>query len=52
MRFGYFDDARREIERYDLSKHGAAAILRRWNKRRKPTKDEMALYEKWEELNA
>lgn len=42
-----FDDARREIERYDLSKHGAAAILRRWNKRRKPTKDEMALYEKW-----
>ena len=42
-----FDDARREIERYDLSKHGAAAILRQWNKRRKPTKDEMALYEKW-----
>ena len=42
-----FEDARREIERYDLSKHGAAAILRRWNKRRKPTKDEMALYEKW-----
>ena len=46
-----FEDARREIERYDLSKHGAAAILRRWNKRRKPTKDEMALYEKWEELH-
>ncbi len=42
-----FEDARREIERYDLSKHGAAEILRQWNKRRKPTKDEMALYEKW-----
>lgn len=28
-------------------KHGAGEILRRWNKRRSPTQDEMDLYEKW-----
>ena len=40
-------DALRYVERYDLKKHGASAILREWNKSRKPTKAEMALYEKW-----
>ena len=35
------------VERYDLKKHGASAILREWNKTRKPTRAEMALYEKW-----
>ena len=39
--------ARDTIEKYDLSKHGASAVLKQWNKRRKPTRDEMSLYEKW-----
>jgi len=42
-----FEDARKSIESYDLKNHGATAVLRAWNKRRKPTADEMALYEKW-----
>lgn len=41
------EDAISLIERTNLSRHGATAILRQWNKQRKPTKDEMALYEKW-----
>lgn len=40
-------DAIAHIEKLDLKKHGATEILRAWNKRRLPTKDEMALYEKW-----
>ena len=28
-------------------KHGAAEVLRRWNKRRPPTVDEMDLYDRW-----
>ena len=40
-------DALKYVERYSLKKHGATAILREWNKARKPTKAEMALYEKW-----
>ena len=40
-------DAIKYVERYDLKKHGASAILREWNKARKPTKAEMALYDKW-----
>ncbi len=30
-----------------VQKHGAAEVLRRWNKRRPPTVDEMALYDRW-----
>jgi len=41
------EKARATIERYELRRHGASAILREWNKRRKPTNDELALYEKW-----
>lgn len=40
-------DALKYLERYDLKKHGASAILREWNRTRKPTKAEMALYDKW-----
>lgn len=40
-------DALRYVEDYALKKHGASAILREWNKTRKPTKAEMALYDKW-----
>ncbi len=40
-------DAIRYVESYNLTKHGASAILREWNKARKPTKAEMALYDKW-----
>lgn len=40
-------DALKYIDRYDLTRHGATAILREWNKQRKPTKAEMALYDKW-----
>ena len=32
---------------YRMQKHGAAEVLRRWNLRRPPTKDEMALYDRW-----
>ncbi|MDO4572575.1 MAG: DnaD domain protein [Clostridia bacterium] len=42
-------DAVRYVEDYALKKHGASAILREWNKTRKPTKAEMALYDKWTE---
>ncbi len=42
-----FEDAKRSIEAFDLKRHGASAVLRAWNRRRKPTEDEMALYEKW-----
>ena len=32
---------------YRMQKHGATEVLRRWNKRRPPTQDEMALYDRW-----
>ena len=41
------DKARAYIEGYELKKHGASAILRQWNRRRKPTVAETDLYEKW-----
>ncbi|NLI53980.1 MAG: hypothetical protein GX417_06575 [Clostridiales bacterium] len=41
------DAARAHLARYELKKHGASEILRQWNKLRKPTKAETALYEKW-----
>lgn len=42
-----FEDARAYVAEYGSRKSGAAEILRAWNKRRKPTDDELALYEKW-----
>jgi len=42
-----FEAAQAAVEAYSLKQHGATTILRQWNKRRRPTKDEMALYEKW-----
>lgn len=39
--------ARAHLARYELKKHGASEILRQWNKLRKPTKNETALYDKW-----
>lgn len=41
--------AREYILDLRVRKHGAAEVLRRWNKRRQPTEDEMALYEKWQQ---
>lgn len=41
------EQARAYIEQYDLRRHGASAILREWNRRRKPTKPELSLYDKW-----
>ncbi|MDO4493120.1 MAG: DnaD domain protein [Clostridia bacterium] len=39
--------ARNAIDSYRIKKHGATAVLRAWNRRRRPTEDEMALYDKW-----
>ena len=39
--------ARAHVAAFELKKHGASEILRQWNKLRKPTKTETALYEKW-----
>lgn len=35
------------VANYRVQKHGAAEVLRRWNKHRPPTVDEMALYDRW-----
>ena len=42
-----FEQARDYVAAYTARKSGAAEILRHWNKRRKPTADELALYDKW-----
>ena len=42
-----YDQARAYIANASVRKHGATAVLRRWNKRRSPTLDEMALYDSW-----
>ena len=42
-----YDQARSYIANATVRKHGATAVLRRWNKRRPPTLDEMALYDQW-----
>ena len=42
-----YDQAREYIASAMVRRHGATAILRRWNKRRAPTLDEMALYDRW-----
>ncbi len=39
--------AKEYLEAYRAKKHGAAEVLARWSKRRKPTQDEMDLYDKW-----
>ncbi len=41
------DDAKAQAAAYDEMTGGAAAVLKRWNKSRRPTKDELELYEKW-----
>ena len=42
-----YEQAREYIVNATVRKHGATAVLRRWNKRRSPTLDEMALYDSW-----
>ena len=42
-----YDQARTYIANATVRKHGATAVLRRWNKRRPPTLDEMAMYDRW-----
>ncbi len=42
-----YDQAREYIANAMVRKHGATAVLRRWNKRRPPTLDEMTMYDKW-----
>ncbi len=39
--------ANAHIAAYELKNHGATEILQQWNRRRKPTVDEMAFYDKW-----
>ena len=39
--------AEQYVADWRVQKHGAAEVLRRWNKRRPPTVDEMALYDRW-----
>ncbi len=39
--------AEQYVADYRMQKHGAAEVLRRWNKRRPPTVDEMAMYDRW-----
>ena len=42
-----YDQARDYIANAMVRKHGATAVLRRWNKRRLPTLDEMTMYDRW-----
>lgn len=39
--------AQNYLDAYRVRRHGAAEVLRRWNRRREPTEDEMQLYERW-----
>lgn len=41
------EDARAYAEAYEEKTSGAAMVLKRWNKSRRPTRDELELYEKW-----
>lgn len=41
------EDAKEYAAAYEEKAGGAAAILKRWNKSRRPTRDEQELYEKW-----
>ncbi len=42
-----YKQAQEYIANAAVRKHGATAVLRRWNKRRSPTLDEMAMYDRW-----
>ncbi len=42
-----YEQARSYIANAMVRKHGATAVLRRWNKRRLPTLDEMTMYDRW-----
>ncbi len=42
-----YEQARDYIANAMVRKHGAAAVLRRWSKRRLPTLDEMTMYDRW-----
>ena len=42
-----YQQAREYIANANVRRHGATMVLRRWNKRRSPTLDEMALYDSW-----
>lgn len=41
------EDAKAQAAAHEEMTGGAAMILKRWNKSRRPTKDELELYEKW-----
>lgn len=41
------EDAKAQAAAHEEMTGGAAMILKRWNKSRRPTKDELDLYEKW-----
>ena len=41
------EQARSDIMAFELRCSGASKVLRAWNKRRKPTEAELALYQKW-----
>ncbi|MDD3401190.1 MAG: DnaD domain protein [Eubacteriales bacterium] len=41
------DQASQYISDYNIKAHGASEVLARWNKRRKPTHDEMDMYDRW-----
>lgn len=41
------EEVRLNFEREAKLSGGAGAVLKHWNKRRSPTEDELALYEKW-----
>ena len=41
------EQARAHLDNYVATRHGAAEVLKRWSKRRKPTQDEMQLYDRW-----
>ena len=41
------EQAKAYIDEYRVKKHGASEVLLRWSKRRKPSRDEMDLYDKW-----
>ncbi len=41
------EQARARANAHEELTGGAASVLKRWNKSRRPTKDELALYEKW-----
>ena len=41
------EQAKAYLDDYRVKKHGASEVLLRWSKRRRPSSDEMDLYDKW-----